>query len=378
MHPLEILIQNGKMWGYSLELAILVRCLDFAKKVPSFSLVPSFRQYEWVRQSGESEKVVLEGTTLFLDGTPISLDFIPPEVFAVVGAGLISLLPRRDVLSHKGDMGSVLVIGGSKRYSGAPILCALGALYSGTDVVMLHSKNENVISGVANIPSIIPVRTEFLEEALSRANAVVIGPGMTPSDAEEYAGFISRMTKPVVFDAGALELSNRIKSGKIITPHAGEYRRMFNEDVDYDIKSRITKCLNKSIETNSVIVLKGPLDIITYGKKCRINITGTPEMTIGGTGDVLAGIIGGICAQGVDPFSAAQIGCFLNGLAARLFLERNSINLLVAHEYPKYILDGIREPQKFSQFLRERVSRLASVGYNIHEISGWMVLNGFI
>ncbi len=261
---------------------------------------------------------------------------IPHEAELFVGRGdLLPCLKVRKVDNHKGQFGRMLVIGGSKNYSGAPAYSSLTGIHFGIDLVITYVPQ--VVGDVIRSysPNLI-VRTnpgDFLSldalEEIARlidwSNAVVIGPGLgVEKQCEELLvkllEKLKESKKAFVLDADALKLVkdhlDLIKGEKcIVTPHEGELKIMTNvvlpsyERIDERVK--IISDLAKKLDITMLI--KGPYDYISNGTFTKVNITGCAEMSIGGTGDILAGLCTCFLATENDPFRSACSAAFLNG-----------------------------------------------------------------
>ncbi len=301
---------------------------------------------------------------------------IPPEAEIYVGPGDVKYrVPRKPVNAHKGVGGRILVIGGSKLYSGAPALAALAALRSGADLAFVAAP-ESVAKTIASFsPNLIvhSVKGEFfsqrniveLKEILktTRPHSVVLGPGIglneeTRDFVIEALEVLLKLDKNVVVDADALKhvAHTKIKLNEkiILTPHLGEVLRLLGiehktqtyiNDIDY----RIELCRKVTSEYNTVTILKGPIDVICYKEKYRLNKTGTPGMSVGGTGDVLTGIVAALLARGLSPYQAAQIATFVNGrageISSREFGERITALDLV-DKIPQVFMEADEYPYK--------------------------------
>jgi NAD(P)H-hydrate epimerase len=221
----------------------------------------------------------------------------------------------------------VLVIGGSELYTGAPSLCALAALRTGADLAYVAAPERAADNAARNIDLItvkLPGKKLLEKHAtaikpwLGKADAVAIGPGLGEDAATKKAvlKIIKLCKKPVVLDADglkALKGNLSILKGKqiVLTPHAKEFELIFGQKAT---KANVKKLAGKGI----VILLKGPEDIISDGTNVKVNRTGNPGMTVGGTGDVLAGVVAGLIAQGKKPYEAAQLAAWINGSAGDL------------------------------------------------------------
>lgn len=249
-----------------------------------------------------------EGATVVDIGIPLLAE-------CTVGPGELTLLPARGKKSHKGAGGEVLVIGGGP-YQGAPYLAGLGALRAGADIVRIASP------AFEPIPDLIYERldgkrigtehTERLITLAEKADVVVCGNGL---GAESYAVVegIAPHCKKAVFDADALRLPLPVARGETIyTPHAGEFARITGTTLPDDTVGRARAARKAGIR--GTVLLKGHIDIITDGTRVRFNRTGDPAMTVGGTGDVLAGVAGALLCR-LPAFEAACIAAYVNGRA---------------------------------------------------------------
>ncbi len=257
---------------------------------------------------------------------------IPGDAEFFVGPGDITPFLKRPAGSHKGDAGRVLVIGGGA-YSGAPALSALGALRAGADIVtvaaprdvsdIIASFSPNLIvrklSGKRLAEDDLPLISELIE----KHDVVVMGMGLGTADETSAAvRKIVPLCRKAVIDADALSpsLLHVFHKNMIITPHAGEMKRISGVDVP-DGKEKTDFIRKFARDNNVTVLLKGAVDIISDGIEVRANRTGNAGMTVGGTGDVLAGLVGALFAKH-HAFEAANAAAFINGAAGDLaFLE---------------------------------------------------------
>jgi len=242
--------------------------------------------------------------------------------------------PRRKD-SHKGDNGVVLVVGGSWLYHGAPVLSALAALRTGADLAFVAVPRQIVASVRAQSPNIIAYpmpdakvtigSAQKLLRWLPSIDSAVVGPGM---GRQETSGMIRLVTElsnrdvKLVLDADALvrDVVSAV-AGKdvVITPHAGEFQRLFDTKLEVgNLRKRADEVANMAAEARVVILLKGQIDIVSDGTRTVVNRTGSPAMTVGGTGDVLSGVVAALMAQGASPLDAAVAGARVNGLSGEL------------------------------------------------------------
>jgi NAD(P)H-hydrate epimerase len=240
---------------------------------------------------------------------------IPVEAECSVGPGDLTLLRPRHHKAHKGFGGEVLVIGGGP-YQGAPYLAGLGALRAGADIVRIASPV------FEPIPDLIYERldgkkigaehTERLIALAERADVVVCGNGLG-SESHAVVTTIAPHCKRAVFDADALRLPlPAAREETIYTPHAGEFARITGITLPIDTIGRAHAARGAGIR--GTLLLKGHIDVITDGTLVRFNRTGNPAMTVGGTGDVLAGIAGALLCH-LPAFDAACIAAYVNGRA---------------------------------------------------------------
>jgi NAD(P)H-hydrate epimerase len=245
-------------------------------------------------------------------------------------------LKKRDPWSRKGDYGKVLVIGGSKDYTGAPALSALAALRSGVDLSVVAAPEKVAWTINTYSPDLITRKFEgdffnwdnvkdIIELCLDgNFDAVLIGPGLglEPNTMDFAKEVVERVELPKVIDADALKaLKDAEIKNAILTPHAGEFKILFDEDLPQNLHERadIAKSYAKK---DKIILLKGHVDIITDGERVKSNHTGNPGMTVGGTGDVLAGLCLGFLAQTRDLFNSAYNAAYLNGKVGDYLLKK--------------------------------------------------------
>lgn len=245
---------------------------------------------------------------------------------------ILNLLPDRALESHKGDFGKVLLLCGSKGYTGAAALAALGALRTGAGLVYLGVPEaiyrieatkllEPVVlslsddSGHLSVDAIVEI-----DNLLQGKDALLIGPGLGQStDVKRIVEHVlTRFQGPIVLDAdgiNAIQTHRDILRGRtaptILTPHAGEFERIFPEYTS----NRIVDAATFAQTYGVITLLKGHHSVITDGRTCYLNTTGNPGMAVGGSGDVLAGMIVSLIGQGIAPLKATAIAAWLHGAA---------------------------------------------------------------
>lgn len=235
--------------------------------------------------------------------------------------------PTRPDWSRKHHFGYLAVIGGSRNYQGAPVLVALAALRAGADEAKLVVPTPAFQAAVRH-PELMSwdTRTDYftkvteeVQAILDWSDALVIGNGLTqqPEVKQAAVQVLESYDKPMVVDADALHWLGdaEVKSRQVmVTPHGGEFKAMTGKKLE-GMESRVRGAEELAQATGFTVLLKGHHDVIVGGGQTTINQTGTPFMTKGGTGDVLAGVCGALLARGVGPFKAACCAAYLNGKA---------------------------------------------------------------
>ncbi|MEA2053012.1 MAG: NAD(P)H-hydrate dehydratase [Euryarchaeota archaeon] len=285
---------------------------------------------------------------------------IPDGMERLAGPGDVRIVAKRKASSHKGDNGRVLIVGGGP-FFGAPTLAALAALHAGADWVTIAAP-KSVSSIIASIsPNLIvqPLSSEILVEEdvpvvsnlVKRHDVLVIGMGLGAEEATKKAvGMIIEDAKNVVVDAdGFFGLQLPLKDKHVIvTPHAGEFSKFGGMEgrvevpSDANTEERIEFVKNVSKLNKVVTLMKGPTDIISDGVRVKLTRKGNAGMTVGGTGDVLAGITGAFFAIVSNPFKAATAAAFVNGTAGDLAFEDKGYGLLatdVVENIPRVMKD---------------------------------------
>jgi len=288
---------------------------------------------------------------------------LPPELDELAGPGDVQLVTKaRPAFAHKGDSGRILLVGGSDVYSGAPVLMSMAALRTGVDLAHTASPEKTAHDIASLSPDLIAVKLEgsylnpgnvaALKEYLRVVDAVVMGPGIglheeTKQFVEGFVKAVEEAGKPLLLDADGLkafgEFKRRLKVPLVLTPHAGEYAILTGKQLPDDVPGRVRYVRQTAAELGAVVLLKGAVDIISDGTRVKLNFTGNPGMTVGGTGDVLSGIVGAFLAQKVDAFEAAVAGAFVNG-AAGDFVAANVGFHMVATDLLEYIPNVLNDP----------------------------------
>lgn len=254
-------------------------------------------------------------------------------------------IPERKANSRKGDNGKVVVIGGSYIYHGAPILSSLAALRTGADLVYTCIPKINAQSTRAISPNLIVIPlvdskltrgavNKLLGQIPNDIDSATIGMGLAIQDIHALKVLVkSLLDRDVRISLDASALVSYILpfiSGKnvVVTPHSGEFKRLFGIIPPDSLKERI-KTVEKFAKENSVIVLlKGATDIISDGNKSFLNPKKTPAMTVGGTGDVLSGIVVGLLGRNRNAFESASAAAYINGLAGKMIQKKFGLHMV--------------------------------------------------
>jgi len=253
------------------------------------------------------------------------------------------LIPPRSVSSRKGDNGTVLVAGGSRLYHGAPILATMAALRSGADLVYT-AVPRSIITAVRSFsPAIIALPLpddKFTKGSANRliamlpknADSASIGMGMSIRP-EALTTFVKKLRQggtKILLDASALipQVLNEISNtGFIVTPHAGEFKRLFGRAPGANREEMVLNVHKLAKDYGITIVLKGWVNIISDGEQVAAIDRSTPAMTVGGTGDVLAGLAAGLLAR-MRSFEAAVVAIYINGLAGSLAFRQFGLHMI--------------------------------------------------
>ena len=279
----------------------------------------------------------LDIKSIFIEEIVVKSIGIPYEANLFVGKGnLTPTLKIRNVDNHKGQFGRLFVIGGSRNYSGAPAYSSLTGINFGMDLVItfvpgvvgdvIRSYSPNII--VRTSPGDWLDMNSFKEisELIEWSNAVLIGPGLGQEEKTEellvnLLHVLNQENKSYVLDADALKLIKNhldLIKGKnvILTPHEGELNIMTNTELPAfnQIEKRSRAVLKLAKKLDVTLLVKGPYDYISDGTTLKINRTGCPEMSIGGTGDVLAGLCASFLGTENNLFESACSAAFLNGI----------------------------------------------------------------
>ena len=255
-------------------------------------------------------------------------------------------IPTRKRSSRKGDNGKVLVVGGSYMYHGAPVLSSLAALRTGTDLVYTAVPKNNVQSTRAISPDLIVIPladskltrgsvNKLLGQIPKDLDSATIGMGLAIQDVEALKILVKSLLDRDVrlsLDASALVKSILpIIKGKnvVVTPHSGEFYRLFGEEIPHEKKLKVNFIEKIAKKYSVTILLKGQTDIISDGIRTFLNSkTDSCAMTVGGTGDVLSGIISGLLSRNRNPLESSAAAAYLNGLAGKFVQRKIGIHMV--------------------------------------------------
>ncbi|AEH50113.1 bifunctional ADP-dependent NAD(P)H-hydrate dehydratase/NAD(P)H-hydrate epimerase [Pseudothermotoga thermarum] len=250
---------------------------------------------------------------------------------------VLSSLPKRIKDSHKGSYGKVLVIAGSKNYPGAAVLTSIAAYRVGSGYVQLVTCKPADEIALVREPSLIvrgfeqefftPSCLPTVFEVAKNSKVVVLGPGLTQSDQtrEFVLQLLKELDLPMIIDADGLnniaenlDVLFQRKGPTLLTPHFGEFARLVKLPIEA-VKYNYSLVEEFSKKYGVITLLKGATTIISNGESTYFNLMGNTSLAKAGSGDVLAGMIGGLAAQGLDLLSAAFCGAYLHGLAAEMY-----------------------------------------------------------
>jgi len=291
---------------------------------------------------------------------------IPKKAVQYVGPGeLLTFYPKPNKESHKGENGKVLVVGGGP-FVGAPALSGLSALRTGADLVYILTPKTPakaitsfspklitrkrysediaklspnlIVIELKNERKMIPADLEIINDFFDKTDCLIIGPGLgtdntTKEAVKKIIKDFKKKNKPMVIDADAIEAVGEeldlIKNtNTVITPHAGEFKKLTGIDLSKNLDERKKNVKKWAKKLGVTIVLKGSVDIVSDGKQIKLNDIHNQAMTVGGTGDVLTGIVGCLLSKKVSPYNSARTSVFINGCAGNYAFEKKSYGLI--------------------------------------------------
>ena len=274
-----------------------------------------------------------------------AIDSTPADYYLIEKEDVRNMLKPRDPFINKYDNGTLLLIAGSYGMMGAAILAARGAQRIGAGLVTVHAPASANTIMQTSCPEALFEADESdicttIINSKRRFSVVALGPGMGTSDEtiDAVDHFLKNYRKPCLLDADALNciaarpmLLRSIPKGSIITPHTGEFDRLFGKSVTDE--ERLKRAINQSKMYNITIVLKGHYTMmIRPDGKVYINSSGNPGMATAGSGDVLTGMIAGLISQGYSPDNSVWMGVYIHGRAGDLAAQKLGQNSLIASD----------------------------------------------
>ena len=260
------------------------------------------------------------------------------EILCMEDTDIKRLLPPRDAYAHKGNFGKVTIVAGAEGYTGAPTLAAKACLRCGSGLVftLVPRAVYPIVAGRLEEAMVFPMPCDaqgrFSQEAavpvLERINlstCALVGPGLGRSSAltQLVAFLLPRAQCPLILDAdglnaleGHIDILREVAVSPILTPHDGEFARLYGRMPDPRKRSdRIDCAMALARKAHAIVLLKGHRTIITDGDAVYVNFTGNPGMATGGSGDVLAGMLAALVGQGLPGLEAAALAAYLHGKA---------------------------------------------------------------
>lgn len=261
------------------------------------------------------------------------------EIHQLKEKDILQILPDRKADTHKGDYGRVLMLCGSRGYTGAAALAAMGALRCGAGLVYLAVPESIYTIEAVKLtePIVIPLPDENgmfsrdtpdqLSKLLPKMDTVLIGPGIGCSEGtyKTVKYVLEAFCGPVILDAdginvlqGHIDILRGRTNPTILTPHTGEFLRVGGQIT----ADRISGAKRFAEDTGTIVLLKGNATVITDSCDVYVNPTGNPGMAVGGSGDVLSGMIAALLGQGISPILAAACGAWLHGAAGDICAQQ--------------------------------------------------------
>jgi NAD(P)H-hydrate epimerase len=206
-----------------------------------------------------------------------------------------------------------------------------------------------------------PDNVSVLENYVKIVDAVAMGPGLglhpeTRKAVKMVVDAVEKAGKPLLLDADGLKafasFKRKLKVPLVLTPHAGEYAILTGKRPATGLREKAIEVQKAASKLNAVVLLKGSVDVISDGNRVKLNLTGNPGMTVGGTGDVLSGVVTALLAQKADPFEAAVAGAFVNGAAGDFVFEERGAHM-VASDLIDWIPLVMNDPMSHLKVQRE-------------------------
>jgi ADP-dependent NAD(P)H-hydrate dehydratase / NAD(P)H-hydrate epimerase len=317
---------------------------------------------------------------------PALADSIETEL--LTAQTIVELLPLRPRCSHKGTFGKALIVAGSVNYTGAACLAASAAARVGAGLVTLgiaRALQQAIAARITEATYLLlphemgvigPDAARLVWEKVLDYDALLVGPGLTvekeavsfvhellkvrPATKKAHIGFVSKIAPsaapntphlpPLVLDADALNALaqseqwwQQVPSGSILTPHPGEMSRLLNQPIDEIEEARLDTAREAARRWGQIVVLKGACTVVAAPDgQVAVNPFATPALATAGTGDVLAGTIVGLLAQGLSPWAAARVGVYLHGLSGELVGRKIGVAGAVAEDVAQTLPAAMR------------------------------------
>ena len=298
----------------------------------------------------------------------IVLDRGDVRMYRVLSEDVRTSLPKRPLTAHKYSVGKIFVLAGSRKFTGAPFMCAQAAMRTGAGAVILgtptsvHSmlarRFTEVMIDPLNETSDGSVSLSAYDSIIDRAgwaDVVVVGPGLSRDSETQnlLLKLIQKIKKPLVLDADALfavagkpKVLARRKQSTILTPHTGELGTIIRKDPSEIELLRVQVAREAANSLRCIVCLKGsPTVTATFEGGTYLNTTGNPGMATIGSGDILTGVIGALLAQGMPPVEAAYSGVFIHGLAGDTAASKLGERSVMALDILDCISDALKQIQ---------------------------------
>ena len=259
-----------------------------------------------------------------------------------------ALLPKRKRNTNKGDYGKAAIVAGSEEYTGAAYLAAAACLRAGAGYTALFVPENIFPYYVLKIPEVLLKKLKDLEDLLLFDSiAYGMGMGISRQVADGAAWLIEHFSGKLILDADALnslakycslaDVFARKKGDVLLTPHVKEFSRLAKISVEEILENGFNAAKEFALRHGVTVLLKNAVSVIENGEKACINERGTAGQAKGGTGDVLSGVIAGLCASGLSTFDGACVGAYAVGYAAELAGEKISEYSLTATDLISYL-----------------------------------------
>jgi NAD(P)H-hydrate epimerase len=272
------------------------------------------------------------------------------EIVACAPA-LRELLRRRKYDAYKNEFGRIGIAAGSKGFTGAAIMCSLGALRAGAGLVEVFVPEEiyEIVAAAAPPEAMVKPIKSYRDLLKEKIDVWALGPGLGKSRADEILEVIEKAKQPMVVDADGLNILSgkvstlqRCKGERLLTPHPGEMKRLFDNKKETRAKTATKFCHRFPV----TLLLKGSRTIVAErDHPLSYNTTGNPGMATGGMGDILTGVCAGLVGQGLSLYDAARLGAWMCGRAAEIsiFHGQASEESLLPRDVLNYLGEGFNE-----------------------------------